>query len=110
MQGLVNAGLGVKGEAGVDLGGDLAGDDLQDLLAELDQETVEGSVDLGVDVLAGLLALRVRDSLVNELGILGLLGCGEDEGGVGGGVLGLVLGDGGKIALLSVSFLLCRGR
>lgn len=57
VQGLVNAGLGVERETGIDLGGDLAGNDLQDLLAELNQETVEGSIDLGVDVLTGLLGL-----------------------------------------------------
>lgn len=57
VQGLVNTGLGVKRETGVDLSGDLAGNDLQDLLAKLDQETVEGSIDLRVDVLAGLLGL-----------------------------------------------------
>lgn len=99
MQGLVDTGLGVKGETGVDLSGDLAGDNLQDLLAELDQETVEGSIDLGVDVLARLLRLGVCDSLVDELGVLGLLGCGEDEGRVCGGILRLVLGDGGKVTL-----------
>jgi hypothetical protein len=32
VQGLVDTGLGVEREAGIDLGGDLAGDDLEDLL------------------------------------------------------------------------------
>lgn len=49
VQGLVDGGLGVEGEAGVDLGGDLAGDDLQDLLAELDEEVIQGGVDLFVE-------------------------------------------------------------
>lgn len=92
VQGLVNGGLGVKGQLGVNLSRDLAGDDLQDLLAELDEETVQGSVDLLVDSLALLLA--VGNSRVNEGGILGLLGSGQDQGGVRGGVLGLVLADG----------------
>ena len=49
VQGLVDRGLGVEGEAGVDLGGDLAGDDLQDLLAELDEKVIQGGVDLFVE-------------------------------------------------------------
>jgi hypothetical protein len=85
----------VEGEAGVNLSGDLAGDDLQDLAAELDKEVVEGHVDLLVDLLAVLLA--VGDSLVDELGVLGLLRRGEDEGGVGGGILRLVLANGGEV-------------
>jgi len=85
----------VKGETGIDLGGDLAGDDLQDLATELDEEVVEGDVDLLVDLLAVLLA--VGDSLVDELGVLGLLGGGEDEGGVGGSILRLVLANGGEV-------------
>ena len=40
------------------------------------------------------LALAVLDGTVDKLGVLGLLGGGEDEGRVGGGILGLVLGDG----------------
>jgi hypothetical protein len=39
----------------------------------------------------------VGDSIVNELGVLGLLGGGEDEGGVGGGILRLVLANGGEV-------------
>lgn len=46
VQGLVNGGLGVKGEASIDLGGDLAGNDLKNLLAKLNQKTVEGGVNL----------------------------------------------------------------
>lgn len=95
-QGLVDRGLSVEREAGVDFGRDLAGDDLQDLLAELHQQVVEGGVDLVLDVLAVLLA--VLNSGVDELGVLLLLGRGEDQGGVGGGILGLVLGDGREVA------------
>lgn len=92
VQGLVDGGLGVKGQAGVNLGGDTAGNNLQDLAAELDQDGVEGGIDLLVEGALGLLANG--DSLVNELGVLGLLGGSQDQRGVGGGILGLVLGNG----------------
>lgn len=92
VQGLVDGGLGVEGESGIDLGGDLAGDDLEDLLAELDQESVQRGVDLVVDAAAVLLA--VGDSVVDQVRILGLLGGGEDQRGVGGGILRLVFADG----------------
>jgi hypothetical protein len=95
-EGLVDGGLGAEGEAGVDLSGDLAGNDLQNLLAELDKETVESGINLGVDIAA--LVLGVLNSDVDELGVLGLLGGGEDQGRVGGGILGLVLGDGCSIS------------
>jgi len=39
-------------------------------------------------------ALAVLNSDVNQLGVFGLLGCGEDERWVGGGILGLVFADG----------------
>jgi hypothetical protein len=94
---LLDGDLLVEGEAGVDLSGDLAGDDLQNLATELDEEVVEGDVDLGGDVLALAVLDTVCDSIVNELGVLGLLGGGEDEGRVGGGVLGLVLANGGEV-------------
>lgn len=80
---------------GIDLGGDLAGDDLEDLGAELDEQAVEGELNLLVGGPA--LGLGVGDGLVDQGGILGLLGGREDEGGVGGRVLGLVLADGGKV-------------
>jgi hypothetical protein len=102
VEGLVDRGLGVKGEPGVDLGGDLAGNNLENLLAELDQQAVEGIVDLLLNVAA--LLLGVVDGDVYQLGVLGLLGGGQDEGGVGGGILGLVLGDG--CAVLSMSAVL----
>ena len=76
VKGLVDGSLGVEGEAGVNLGGDLAGNDVEDLLAELNQETVESVVNLGVDVTTLLLSVLNGD--VHELGILGLLGGGED--------------------------------
>jgi hypothetical protein len=89
---LLDGSLGVEREASIDLGGDLAGNDGENLTAELDQETVEGVVDLRVEV--ATLALAVGNGVVNQLGILGLLGSSQDERGVGGGILGLVLGDG----------------
>jgi hypothetical protein len=91
VQSLVNRGLGVEGKPGVNLCGNLAGDDLEDLLAELDEETVEGSIDLLL--LGATVLLSIVDGLVDQLGIVGLLGRGQDERRVGGGILGLVLGD-----------------
>jgi hypothetical protein len=90
-EGLVDGALGVKGQLGVDLGGDLAGNDLEDLLAELNEETVQGGIDLLVDGAA--LGLTVGNGRVNESCVLGLLGSSQDQGGVGGGILGLVLAD-----------------
>lgn len=92
MKGLLDGSLGAEGEAGVDLGGNLAGDNGENLASKLDEETVEGVLDLGVEV--ATLVLAVLDGGVDELGVLGLLGGGEDQRGVGGGILGLVLGDG----------------
>jgi hypothetical protein len=106
-EGLLDGDLLVKGETGVDLGGDLAGDNLQDLATELDEQVVEGDVDLLVDLLAVLLA--IGDSIVDELGVLGLLGGGEDEGGVGGGVLRLVLANGGEVTGVADNGLWRRG-
>ena len=96
VQGLVDRGLSVEGEAGVDLGGDLARDDLENLLAELDKEAVEGGVDLLINGAAVLLG--VVDSLIDQLCVLGLLGRGQDERRVGRCILRLVLVDGGKVA------------
>lgn len=91
MQSLVDGSLGVEGETSINLSRDLAGDDLEDLLTETNEEVVEGGVDLLVEGLALLLA--VGNSGVDQRSVLGLLGGGEDEGGVGGGILGLVLAD-----------------
>ena len=44
------------------------------------------------------MGLAVRNRLVDQLRVLGLLGGGEDEGRVGGGILRLVLVDGGEVA------------
>lgn len=92
LKGLLDGGIGVEGQLGVDLSGDLAGDDVEDLLSELDKETVEGGLNLLIEGLAVL--LTVSDGSVDESGVLGLLGSGENQGGVGGGILGLVLANG----------------
>ena len=92
MQGLVNGTLGGERVVGVDFGGNLSWDNLEDLLSELDEEAVESSVDLGADVRSTVL-LAVSDGNIHKLGILRLLGRSEDQGGVGGGILRLVLAD-----------------
>lgn len=99
MEGLVDRGLCAERESGIDLGGDLAGDDLEDLLAELDEEVVKSRVDLLGDGTA--LRLGLGDRSVEERGVLGLLGRGEDQGRVGGGILRLVLADGCRIVSIS---------
>lgn len=91
VQGLVDGDLGIVGETGIDLSRHLSGDDLENLLAELDEETVEGGVDLLVEGLALLLA--VLDGGIDQRGIFGLLGGGQNQGRVGGGILRLVLAD-----------------
>ena len=92
LKGLLDGTLGVERQLGVDLGGDLAGDDVEDLLSELDEKTVEGGLNLLVEGLAIL--LTVGNGSVDESSVLGLLGSGENQGGVGGGILGLVLANG----------------
>ena len=92
MKSLVNRGLGVERETSIDLSGNLAGDDIKDLLAELNEETVEGGVDLLVE--SDTLLLAGSDGGVDEAGVFGLLGSSQDQGGVGGGILRLVLVDG----------------
>ena len=96
MQGLLDGAFLVEGEARIDLCGHAARHDGEDLLAELDQQTVEGRVDLVVLILAVSLAVLDRD--VDELGVLFLFRGREDERRVRGGVLGLVLCDGGEVA------------
>ena len=96
VQCLLNAPLLVKREGRIDLSRHFPGYDLQNLTAELHQEVVEGGVDLLVDVLAMLLSVLNR--LVDELGVFGLLGGGEDQRWVGRGILRLILVDGGEVA------------
>ena len=99
--------LGIEGESGVDFGRDLAWHNLEDLTSELDEEVIERGIHLIVDVLAlpiisgflfvwvslSYVLLAVLNSIVNQLRVFGLLGCGQDEGGVGGGILRLVFLD-----------------
>ena len=96
VQGLLNASLLVKREHSVDLCRHTAGNNLENLAAELHEQVVKSRVDLLIDVLAVLLAVSHR--LVDELGVLGLLGGREDQGRVGGGILGLVFANGRKVA------------
>ena len=72
-----------------------AGDNLEDLLAKLYQQVVKCGVDLVLEVCAVLLA--VCDGRVDELLVLGLLRRGENQRGVGGRILGLVLLDGSEV-------------
>jgi len=96
-EGLLDTGLSVEGESGVNLGGDLARDNLENLLAELDEEGIKNSINLVVDALAVRVLLAVGDGVVNELGIVGLLGGSQDQGRVGGSILRLVLVNGSKV-------------
>lgn len=59
------------------------------------EKTVKSLLDLLVD--GATLALAVGDSLVDELGVVGLLGCSKDQGRVGGSILRLVLVNGGEV-------------
>lgn len=99
MESLLDATLGVKREASIYFGGNSTRHDLQDLRAELDQKVVECGINLLVDVLAMLLS--VFNGGVNELAVLSLLRRNEDQGRVGGGILGLVLVDRGKVARIA---------
>lgn len=95
LKSLLDGSLGVEGETGINLGGDLAGNNVKDLLAELHEKVVEGVVDLVVDGTAS--GLAELDGSVNELGVIGLLGSGEDQRGVGGSILRLVLVNGSEV-------------
>lgn len=53
---------------------------------------VEGSIDFGVNIV--VFVFVVFDGMVDKFGVFGFFGGGEDEGRVGGGILGLVFGDG----------------
>ena len=44
------------------------------------------------------MVFTVCNSSINQFGVLGLLRCRKNERGVGGGVLGLVLGNGCEVA------------
>jgi hypothetical protein len=95
VQRLVYRLLGGEGEARINFCGDLAGHNLEDFLAKLYQQVVKGSIDLVLNV--GAVLLAVCDGRVDQLLVLGLLRRGENERGVGGGILGLVLLDGSEV-------------
>ena len=80
VQCFLHGGFLVKREAGVDFSGHTSRDDFQDFLAEFDEETVEGIVDLVVDVRG--FGFAVCAGCVNDFCVRGLLGGGEEEGGV----------------------------
>ncbi len=86
--GFVDVGLGVEGEAGVDFGGDAAGDDFEDFEAEGDDEAVHDAVEEGGSGEGG--GFAVCDGFFDEGFVFVFLGGLEDEGRVGGGVLGFV--------------------
>jgi len=93
---LLHGSLSGEREAGVDLSGDLAWDNLEDLATELDEQAVKGGVDLVILVLSVLLS--ILDGCVDQLCVLWHLGRGENERRVGGGILGLVLGDRAEVS------------
>lgn len=99
VQGLVNGRLLVEGESRVDLSRHLARDNAQDFLAEQNEEIVKGSINLLICALAMLLA--VDDRFVDQLLILGLLGRGENQRWVCGGILRLIFANGGKVTRVS---------
>lgn len=100
VQGLVNTSLLIERESGIHLSGNLSWHNLQDLLSKLNQETVESGIDLLVGGVAVLLSVCNGD--VDQLCVFLLLGCGQDEGWVGGGILGLVFANGWRSQLCSV--------
>jgi hypothetical protein len=90
-------GFGVERKPRIDLGRDPSGNDLQDLRAEVDGELVHGRLGL-VHRVAAAFTRAEEDGVLDQLAILRHLSRFEDQGGVGGGILGLVLGDGLEVA------------
>jgi hypothetical protein len=60
VESLVDGGLLVEREAGINFGGDLSWDNGENLLSELDEESVKSSIDLGIDIRSVLLSVTVR--------------------------------------------------
>ena len=104
MQRLLHAEVLVEREPRIHLRRDLARYYLENFAAELDKQVVDRGIYLLVDVTA--LAFTVRNRIVDELCVLGLLGGGEDEGRVGGRILRLVLLDRGEVTAVGNDSLL----
>jgi hypothetical protein len=95
MQCLLHGRLSIKTQLSINLCRHLPRNNLQDLLSELHKQRIECGLDF---VIKGSIDfLSFLNSGINELCIFGFLGGCEDEGGVGGGILRLVLCDGGKV-------------
>ena len=96
LAGLGDAGVGVEGETGIHLGGDAARDDFQYFQTYVDRQLVARVDDLLCLVLA--LGLGPVDGVFDQRRVLGDLGCLQHQGGVGGGIDGLVALDGFDVA------------
>jgi hypothetical protein len=96
---LVNRGLLVEGETGINFGGDLSWNDGENFLSELDEESVKGSIDLRIDVIT--VFLSVSNGGIDQMSVFWLLGSSKDERWVGGGILWLVLGDSSEITAVT---------
>ena len=106
MQRLLNASLHIKAHPRIHLSRYSTRHDLQNLSAELHKQVIEGSVDLLIEVLAVLLSILAR--IVDQLRILGLLRCGEDERWVRCGILWLVFADGREVTGIADDDLQCE--
>ena len=91
MQRLLNASLDIKAHPRIHLRRHFTRHNLQNFATELYQQVIECGVDLLIDILAVLLAILAR--LVDQLCILGLLGCGKDERWIRRGILWFVFAD-----------------
>jgi len=99
VESLVDGGLLVEGETGINFGGDLSRDNGENFLSELDEESVKGSIDLGIEVSA--VFLSVSNGGIDQMSVFWLLGSSEDERWVGGGILWLVLGDSSEVTAVT---------
>ena len=99
MQRLLNASLDIKAHPRIHLCRHLARHNLENFATELYQQVIESGVDLLIDIIAVLLAIVAR--FIDQLRILGLLRCGEDERWVRRGILGFVFADGREVARIA---------
>jgi hypothetical protein len=88
--------LGVKAQPSINFCRDLARNNFQDLLSELYEQCIKSRLDLLVKRSFDFFSFY--NCGVDELCVLGLLSGGKNKGWVGGGILRLVLRDGGKVA------------